>query len=63
MPPLTTWRPQESDGQGEITPSTNANIDTQSGLGITTQSGVTLIIESLVFTPTPATTWTENDSM
>lgn len=63
MPPKTTWRPQESDGEGEITTSDSANIDTEDGFDLVTEAGDNLIVEDLVFTPTPKTTWTENDSL
>lgn len=63
FPPLTIWRPQTTDGTGELTQSTNATIETESGLDITTEAGITLIIEALTYTPKPATVWTQNDSM
>jgi hypothetical protein len=61
--PLTIWRPQTTDGTGELIASTSANIDTESGLDITTESGITLIIEPLVYVLVPLTNWTENDSI
>ena len=62
MPPLTVWRPQESDGQGEMTSSSNAKITSQDNKVLTTQSGVPLVIQSSLFVPTPKTTWVSDDS-
>lgn len=63
-PPLTIWRPQATDGpNGEMTASTNAALATQAGANLTIQDGVTTLnIEASVFTPMPATVWTEDDS-
>lgn len=64
MEPLTTWRPQATDGEGEMSASTGEALTTQSGVNLTEQDGVTTLnIEASVFTPIPRTTWTENDSI
>lgn len=58
--PTTIWQP--TDGQSEISQTTNPNIDTEAGLDLITEAGVNLVIEDLTITGVPGTVWTEDDS-
>lgn len=63
MEPLTTWRPQTTDGEGEMSASTGEVLQTQALVTLTEQTTtVTLNIEASLFTPLPKTTWVEDDS-
>lgn len=61
MEPTTVWSP--SDGQSEITQTSNPNIDTEAGLDLITESGVNLVIDDLTVTGVPTTVWTVNDGL
>lgn len=58
--PTTIYRP--TDGNGEVGQSDSSLIDTEAGLDITTEAGVSLIIEDGSFTQVPASVWSEDDS-
>lgn len=54
----TSWTPPS--GEGYVTASTTDSIATQASSDITTQSGLTLIIEDESYQPKYATSWTES---
>lgn len=60
MEPTTVWRP--TDGQSEISQTTNPNIDTEAGLDLITEAGLNLITDDLSLTNVPATIWIVDDS-